>query len=436
MSAVLAGNISKFTIEGKNNSVDITGLENSNKSRAVIGQILYYENIRSNSVTMEVAISETDNLLDSLPIRGGEKCDITLEDNQKNKIRTTLYINKVTNVNITTQQSEYFLHLTSEESFKNDQSRVVKRYEGKITDNVRKILTESTSGSTGLKTKKEIKVDETAINYNFIGNNKKPFYICTWLASKSIPSEAGKINGAAGYFFYETNDGYNFRSIDALFKQEPRGSYILTGTQNLPPETKGKIINYTIDRNINLKSNLTLGTYSNQTIFFDFYSLRYNKINYNVSEGGVTGSKDKIETAAKEPIELSISNFGEETSRLMTRVKDVGTLPSGKDIEEQLKSWKNSPYDPTYDSEKTMVQSIMRYNQLFSIKINVTIAGDLSLRAGQLIKCNFPEISPDRSSGVNKRTAGIYMIASLCHKLISTQCVTQMTLIRDTFNPN
>ena len=26
--------------------------------------------------------------------------------------------------------------------------------------------------------------DNTSLNYNFIGNDRKPFYTCTWLASK------------------------------------------------------------------------------------------------------------------------------------------------------------------------------------------------------------------------------------------------------------
>ena len=30
-------------------------------------------------------------------------------------------------------------------------------------------------------------IDSTAIDYNFIGNDRKPLYVCTWLASKSVP---------------------------------------------------------------------------------------------------------------------------------------------------------------------------------------------------------------------------------------------------------
>ena len=117
----------------------------------------------------------------------------------------------------------------------------------------------------------------------------------------------------------------------------------------------------------------------------------------------------------------------------MNRVLDVGTLPSGKDIDEQLKTWKGSPFDPTYDSTKTMVQSVMRYNQMFSVKINIMIAGDFRLRAGDLIRCEFPQLSTEPNTRPNKVSGGLYMISSLCHNITPRETYTSLTLVRDTF---
>ena len=117
----------------------------------------------------------------------------------------------------------------------------------------------------------------------------------------------------------------------------------------------------------------------------------------------------------------------------MNRVLDVGTLPPGKDIEEQLKNWKNSPFDPTYDATKTMVQSVMRYNQMFLVKINIMIAGDFSLRAGDMIYCEFPKLSTEPNTRSNKKSGGLYMISSLCHSITPRDSYTSLTLVRDTF---
>ena len=425
------GNIRQFRIKGQ----DVTGFDNESGTRTALVDLRYYENVLSPSVTFSVGIKETDNLLDSLPIKGGEKCDIILEDSQNGKLNLSLYVNRVRNVIKDPLESNYFLDLTSEESFANDQSRVVKRYDGKISDSVESILKQSTSGSMGIKTSKNVKVDKTLIKYNFIGNNKKPFTVCTWLASKSVPENAGKSGGAAGYLFYETQDGFNFRSIDALFKeQKPKRKLIFTGTPDQPIDYNTKIINYSVEKNIDLKNNLTLGTYSNESIFFDFYEFKYRERSYSVDEGGVSGSKDKLEHGGKDTFDASVTDkFRSKPSRIMTRILDVGTLPEGKSSKEQLKNWKNHPDQPTFDAAKVMVQSAMRYNQLYSIKINVLIAGDFSLRAGDLVSCDFSQVNPSTSVGIDKRSSGIYMIASVCHRLTSKHTTSNLTLVRDTF---
>lgn len=108
-------------------------------------------------------------------------------------------------------------------------------------------------------------------------------------------------------------------------------------------------------------------------------------------------------------------------------------MPDGTNVEEQLKNWKNSPETSTYDATNLMVQSIMRYNQMFTIKVNIVVPGDFSLRAGDLIHCDFPELSTDKNSGMNKQSSGIYMIASLCHRITTSDTFTSLTLVRDTF---
>jgi len=446
--ATRAGNIREFEI------FQTDGGKSIDASPAVT-DIRYYENVLSPTVTLSAVITETGEsdkksfgnkgMLDGLPIRGGNASHIVIEDHEGHKLKfktnNKLYVNRVRNVLPGTQKDVYVLDFTSRERLANEQCRVVKRYNGKISDNVKEILTKATSAEVGIKTKKDIDVDETAINYNFIGNDRKPFYVCTWLASKSIPAEAGKVGGAAGYLFYETYDGYKFKAIDSLLGQKGRGNYIFSNTADNPKsgEYDGKILNYTLNRDIDLQKNLSLGAYSNRTLFFDFYAFNYKVRPFSVDGSGGSsakegaGSKGKLVTGGKDEINYVADEFRTPTSRLMNRVLDVGTLPSGKDIDEQLKTWKDSPFDPTYDSTQTMVQSVMRYNQLFSIKINIKIAGDFSLRAGDMIYCEFPELTTDPNTPVNKKSGGLYMISSLCHHITPRETDTTLTLVRDTF---
>ena len=430
-----AGDITKFTIGG---SPDFS---------PVVQDLRYFENVLESSIRVDVIIEETGltdtekigarGVLNTLPIRGGEEVLLDIEDNQDepNKLsfkrEKSLYVNNVGNVDPGTQTDIYSMQFRPREYLANNQTRVVKRYDGRISSNVVEILTEN----GGIQTQKEIRTDVTAIPYNFIGNDKKPFYICTWLAGKAIPAMIvdGKstIGGAAGYFFFETYQGYHFKAVDKLLEGEPLKRYILTGKPDSPPPGyTGKIISANVGRFIDLERNLNMGIYANRSIFFDYYDMKYEVRDYNIKDN----QNDKVKNAGADEVGQHINKeFTAGPSRLMSHILDVGTLPSGTSTKEQLETWKNNPDQPTWDAANSMVQSLMRYNQLFTIQTDVIIAGDFSLRAGQLIYCDFPTLTVDKNKEVNQQTGGIYMIASLCHQLTRGECYTHLTLVRDTF---
>ena len=54
------------------------------------------------------------------------------------------------------------------------------------------------------------------------------------------------------------------------------------------------IIKYTIDRDVDLKESLVLGTYNNTTLFFDSFSFNYVHRNYNIKD-----QKTKIDSAGR-----------------------------------------------------------------------------------------------------------------------------------------
>ena len=407
-------------------------------------QFNYYESILSNKVTATATIIETGytnenkkgennakGALDGLPIKGGERADIKIEDS-KGKIlefsdSKALYVNRVRDINPETLKDNYYIDFTSQEYFRNEQVRVVKRYDGKISDNIIKIL-----GLLNIPSD-SIEVDKTAIPYNFIGNDRKPFYICTWLASKSVPEStadgnAAGIGGAAGYLFYQTRDGFHFKAIDKLFEGKVKRKFIYNDTADISKngDYDGKIVSYGISREIDLHQNMTLGTYNNRSLFFDFLSMNYKTVEYNIEY-----QKQKINPAG------DYFNISEEYTkspcRLMNHILDYGTLPSGRTQDAQLKSTPKDQPKANYDAEKTMSQSIMRYNQLFTIQTDIVIPGDFSIRAGDVVECTFPQVMQDGKDETNKFTSGKYIVAHVCHKIGPNECLSSLGLIRDSF---
>ena len=451
-----AGNIVKFQISSNftEYAVDLS---------AGVVDFRYYENVLANNVTASATLVETgyqaDNsgdaagkqsTVDGLPIRGGERTDITIEDAYGNELTLEegLYVNRLRDVDPGTSKDVYFLDFASREFFANEQTRVVKKYEGNIGDNIEKILKDV------LKVEAEIEIDKTAAPYNFIGNDKKPFYICTWLASKSIPevtTEDGKSGkgGSAGYLFFQTRDGYHFKSIDKILGGEAKKKYIFNNSTNLPDGYDAKILTCEINSDIDLGKNLMMGMYNNRSIFFNPLSFSYEVRNFPkpevpppegdiVEQETVVPSEEeylaKTENAAEEPVNTLVpKEFRQSPTRLMSFVLDTGVMPSGITSQEQLDTWNADKAKDNYDVKETIAQSIMRYNQLFTVKTNITIPGDFTIKAGDLVECDFPELSGDESKTVNSETKGIYMVASVCHRITPTSSTSSLSLGRDSF---
>ena len=384
-SPAQAVNIDKLQITSNTGggAVDISG---------VVPEFSYYESVLSNVITASMVVSETGfeakknetiatrGLLDGLPIRGGERVDVELTDLNDNKLKFSqgLYVNRARNATPGTQSDTYFIDLCSKEYFANEQTRVVKRYEGKISDNVSVILKDILKVSS-------MNIDSTAIDYNFIGNDRKPLYTCTWLASKSVPlaSKDGKdgnsVGGAAGYLFFQTRDAFNFRSIDRIFKGDVTKKYIYNNTGKSPAAGyDGNVLSYDIDRDVDLKDSLSLGTYNNRSIFFDMFSMNYKVVKFDIGE-----QKKKISPAGKRFAPEQVAReFTQSPSRLFSHVLDVGTIPRGTTSDAQLKNWQDNKTASNYDAEKSMVQSVMRYNQLFGKSLVFYVIDKTSLELG------------------------------------------------------
>ena len=192
-----------------------------------VSVLQYFESILADTVRVSVNYTDTGNTIKSedddtvmaavegLPIVGTETCRVIIEDNNGNEIDLELFVNKVTPIKETSKVNTINLDLVSKEYILNEKIRVNTRFDGKIANgtgedggstdsdggHVEKIIK---SEENFLNTDKEIFIEATANNYNFIGNNRKPFYVLNTLSKKSVPD--GKLGKSAGFFFWETSE--------------------------------------------------------------------------------------------------------------------------------------------------------------------------------------------------------------------------------------
>jgi hypothetical protein len=418
--------------------LDIVSNEDQGRKVSVLGGVVelqYYESILDDGIRATVKFADAGNTIDNktardgLPIDGQETVNLKFRDNNEQTLKLTLYVKKVTPLSDRTTKSLIHLDLSSREIFMNDKVRLNTRFDGKISEHIREIFT----NQNYLGITKDIEIEETSNNFNFCGNNMKPYYAMNWLSKKAVSAENQTLGVSAGYFFFETSEGYKFKSIDGLLSQEKKKSIIYNETpdtrgQNIPAGYDIKALDYTFDNKVNVEDKLKMGAYSTRTILFDPFNCFYQVINpvARDTEGSLKLGGKRLPTPNPE---FNKSGRNKEFSRTQYMLIDKGTIPTGR-TQQQVEKSKEQNFDP----ERILNQSSMRYNQLFASKCTITIAGDFSLHAGDVVFFDAPDAQTDtKNDDVNKETGGLYIIADLCHYITPKETYTKLNLVRDSF---
>ena len=412
--------------------------------RGAIVAFSYFENVFSPMLTAQIIVATTGNVItdedgdktsiyNGLPLRGGEKVSIKIPANSGNNVDlefteekgNELYVGSITNITIKAEKELFTLNLVSREAITNETQRVGKKFPvtEPISDSVKEIIKEY------LLSEKEVDVDETQNPYGFIGNLKKPFTIITWLAAKSVPGNVGGESATAGYFFFETKEGYHFRSIDSLIAQPPyeiEYTYSPSVVDNQDPDADFKILSYETTYNQNLIQNLERGAYCSYRMFYNPYSMSFTTPEQGLFQ--VSKSAEKMENLGKDfevflpPVDKENKSLAEVPSRMITGVLDFGTL-------ERKGSRQNKK---NADPMEYMSQSMMRYNTLFTQQVEATIPLNTNLCCGSVIKCKFAKITTDKTKVIDDEQSGLYMIKELVHYYEGRGSFTKLKLIRDT----
>jgi len=356
---------------------------------------------------------------EKIKLTGMEKCEIELEDALGQKI-TLKDIHVGSRQRLTEKLNDLeILEIVSKENLRNESVRVIKKYEGKISDSIKKILQEV------LQTTKPLDIESTKNQRAFIGTTKKPFWFIYWLASQSIRENTSALGLTAGYFFFETKSGYKFKSIDALLGQTPTKKYIYNNTTSskIPKGYTGKIINYDSNFTSDMNDKLMMGAFNSSVNLFNSFESAFNCNPLNIG-----AQESAIKYPGTEYGKNLNSFFIKDPSRFFTGNEAIGALT---DIDRSHE----------YDVQKSQILSTSssRYNQFFTNKVNITIAADFSLEAGQAIFVDFPEQSSKTNPDNNSRMSGIYIISALCHKVTpgtnnsGFQGITSLELVRDSY---
>ena len=377
----------------------------------------YYESIESPSISMTVTFIDIDQVIGRKGITGGEYIDVIVktddEDADDFKIlhnKQKMILNSVRNMVTESNKQVATLEFVSVETLVNETARLNKKYTGNISDIVMKLLTnEEGSDKKGIQSSKKLERDRSTNSYSFVGNLKRPFDTIQWLCPK-----AQSATDDFGFLFYETLDGYHFRSIKSLLNQDAI-TYQQTDAQGI----SNKILQNNLNQSNDIGMNMRMGMYANRTIYVDIENQKTKTVDFKASE-----------LKLNKPATL-LTGIEDYPTRLMVRVSDLGVAQVGA-----------AKSDVQPESELAVYQnkSYIRNNLLFSQSLSISIPLNTTLRAGFALDIRLPLKQEKGDANIdsygNDRSndpSGRYLIGELRHLIGGGKAETQLKLIRDVF---
>ena len=425
MSAAGPSNYEIFSIK-KPSTGQETGIE---------GRILnfnYYESIYSPMITGRLVIEDTGGTIENekgllSTIKDGMK--ITGFEEVSFKIATAFgdlnfrdYPLIVTGSPATKDEPNrqtLILNLVSKTEMISSSKPLSRNYpESPISEAVEKILNKE------LKiTKDKLDIEKTQNQDKIKGNHCGALDVIQKMCKKSIPA-----NGKdPGYFFFETQDGFNFKSIDGLIKEGiKRFEDDLQYAYNHTYFYFGALVaNLEKDRNPNdfkvlLPPLVRRDEDQLQALRNGLYNVRI------ITKNALTGEyKEVIKNL------LSDTNLGEKQEKPVTDEVYFKTyafhINPGEDDPGVSDKILNNPanYVP---------QANMRYSLLHSQVVQIQVPCNVQLRAGQVIRLLLENITQGNKVEhvYNELRSGFYMICHLSHVFTPKNSYTSLTLLRDT----
>lgn len=372
----------------------------------------YYEDIQSSNLRVSVELTDTETGVLS-KIFGFEPVQLKFYDDQDvreaNFVELNMVVYCVTDkMIIDGSKSKATLHLVSPDFINNTAVKLSVPIKNKTPTEVVEYLIRDV-----LKSQYPLATDPTSNRLSFITNFWNPFTIIQFMSDKAIYTEKSGKSATAGFLFYETQTGYNWKAIDSLVKQEPRFRVVVGGSFS-EDELKADKSLIQADR-----INATQTSDVLQGINYGSYAARL--ITYDVGSRKVVDQSYKALEVYKDIPKLNESQLPDYYSavsaptRIMTKVLDSTLFLEGS---------------YTKDANRVAFQSAFRGKMLFNKKVEFEYYGKMDAEVGDvvLLASYF-----GKTKQLNVQDSGKYLIGKIERewRTATSAMVTKLTLYSD-----
>lgn len=430
---------------------------------AQLQTIKIYESIELNTIAAELGVVDTAvNMIAAIPIVGTETVTIKLQapNISEKEYEWEFVIYAIRNRIVSRNIQMYVLDLFSIEALRNETLRIGKVLTGTADSIVNDILVNY------LDTDKDRSLEASKYKLKKVPSLSRPFDVISSLLPECVSSSTnpqtqplqssttqfgsnnvsgGKtdalpsttVSGSAGYMFFETWDGYVFKSIDKLIQenQNKHKEYVYGLAQDDKSDAESNsylILEYSFGSQENILQKMRYGVYSSMISFFNPSSLDYQEYFFDLSKEYPT----MVHLGTDEKIPDNIKKLSEYPSRIMLQFFDHETFHDENTIANP--DLGGTAQFPDF-KKQWMAQSLSRSMILNNQILNITIPINLDIRAGDKLNVKLPNQSVSSEREKEKYdliNSGLYLVKKISYEVIRDLdkgliAVCNLELIRD-----
>ena len=399
----------------------------------ILTEINIFEEIFSHSITGNVIVADTRELITKGAFAGQERLSLKIktpspdfnkpfeDDGTTKEIDFTdvpLRIHKIpVRTGISMGAQVYEFSFISEHTFINATKRVSKSYV-KNKSNIGEMVKDLLINELGLPSDRVVQnIENTKGSRSLIVQNANPLAFITRLTKEAISEK----NDSSEYVFFANKNGVHFKTLQSLFLKEPRGLFHNgdkgVDEKYIDEEDSGKITQHfrrILDFELVQGHDLLLdshgGMIGGKVFEHNLYRKKLETKTFNYFNDENYKSNDRI-NAERVFNRISINASDDELENTNISVISNSKDKFEKDMYFELKKDANQ-------RNKTILRRQSKFLELqkgISIKMEVT--GYTALTAGDMVFINLQSIGGDDSDpALNKFYSGFYLVKTLRHK--------------------
>ncbi len=398
-----------------------------------------YENMFRGAMTGTIVVADSLNLIGNLPLQGTERLTFKLETPGHTVIDCSeesghpMHIYKLTDKKWAKEGMQiYVLHFCSRELLRSTRTRVSQAYDMRIDQMVASIF----GDENGLDSKKTLNFQKTRNIDKIVIPNLNPFDAITMLCRRALADNSN----SAGFNFWETAQGFNFRSWESLcvdengnprpvkqtFRAMPKNVTDPSITNKMVHDYEGVESYKFVSSFHDVLANIVLGTYGQRVITHNIYDKSYREDDYHYhTHFSDTKHTEDWPAIVDTPVDFddkTISDYPESrvTVQPTTRFahnEDTGSF--GTDV--------------IQDGKIEAQREAQQFQVMAGTKLQLLVKGQSYLQVGDVIQFDLISVENRLNSAgaLDPQYSGRYIITKMRHQVQDQRYRQSLECIKD-----